>query len=167
MMSSETAPGFDDWRRLLADTVDVAREIGCQPCVAVALSTQVDTEAVDSRDTLDFFGVFPDGEFAPLLALNAAARDTVRRLAFPDAMHRQLHERELLQLAFPDAMHRQLHERELLQNARRENRRVRGDIQPDFEFYDPAGLAAWAALLLPALEARLDQALAAAGAPPA
>jgi hypothetical protein len=148
-MSSETAPGFDDWRRLLADTVDVAREIGCQPCVAVALSTQVDTEAVDSRDTLDFFGVFPDGEFAPLLALNAAARDTVRRLALPDAMHRQLHERELLQ------------------NARRENRRVRGDIQPDFEFYDPAGLAAWAALLLPALEARLDQALAAAGAPPA
>lgn len=63
-----------------------SRWAGGSFCVAVALSAQADAEAVDSRDTLDFFGVFPDGEFAPLLALNAAARDT----ATPSGVSRSL-----------------------------------------------------------------------------
>jgi len=116
-------------------------------CVAVWLAAQAD--AAEPRDTVDFFGVFPDEDFAPLLALNAAARDTVRRLVFDDAMNRRLHESRVLQ------------------DARHPIRRIRGDIQPDLAFYDPAGLAAWSAFLLPASASRLDAALAAADRPPA
>jgi hypothetical protein len=117
--------------------------------VAVDLSVHEQADAVDPRESIDFFGVFPDEAFAPLLALNAAARDTVRRLVFDDAMNRQLHEGRVLQ------------------DLRHPIRRIRGDIQPDLAFYDPAGLAAWSAFLLPAIASRLDEALAAADPPPA
>jgi|GEM_PF-2318372 len=113
-------------------------------CVAVALSARAEPDAVDPRETVDFFGVLPDDEFAPLLALNAATRDTVKRLVFADPMQRRMHESRALQ------------------DARHELRRVRGDIQPEFAFYEPAELAAWAAVLLPAIASRLDEALATA-----
>ena len=120
-----------------------ARHSGSSFFVAVELSAADDPAAVDSRDGVHVFSAYSDAEFAPFLALNERASDTVRRLSFADEFTRRQH--EIL----------------LLSPSRRANKRVPGDMTPDFEFYDPSELADWAQALMPTLGAKLEQAIAA------
>jgi len=111
--------------------------------VSAELSATADPSAVDARDSLSLFATCSDAEFAPLLAQTALARDVVRRLSFADDFTRQLHESSVRM------------------SARNENKRVVGQVHPDFEFYDPAELTAWAQALMPTFGAKLDRAVAA------
>ena len=111
--------------------------------VAVELSAASDPSAVDARDSLHLFATYSDAEFAPLLARTAAARGVLARLSFADEFTRGLHERALAAAT------------------RHGLQRVAGSVHPDFEFYDPAELAAWAQALLPTLGEHLDKAVAA------
>ncbi len=77
------------------------------------------------------------------MALNARARDTIRRLSFADEATRRLKESLLVA------------------SSRGADRRAPGDMTPSFRFYDPAELADWAQALMPTLGFKLEQALAA------
>jgi hypothetical protein len=68
------APGFEDWRRLLAETVDVAREIGCQPCVVETLAGMVgDAQPEQWRANGPFWMHMGDSKAWDALAKTAVA----------------------------------------------------------------------------------------------
>ena len=68
------APGFEEWRRLLAETVDVAREIGCQPCVVETLAGMVgDARPEQWRSNGPFWMHMGDSKDWDVLAKTAVA----------------------------------------------------------------------------------------------
>lgn len=80
-MAADT-PGFEDWRRLLAETVDVAREIGCRPCVVETLAGMVgDARAEDWRANGPFWLHTGDSKAWDGLAKTAVAAVPVDELA--------------------------------------------------------------------------------------
>lgn len=112
--------------------------------VSVDYSASADPAQVSSRDTLHFFATYSDEEYAPFLQLNDLARNKVKNLKFPPGHERQMHEFKLMMLN------------------RSENRRIPGDVNPEFRYYDADDVKAWAAALLPALGRKLEQAVAGA-----
>ncbi len=107
-------PGLDDWRRLLADTVDVARDIGCQPCVVETLAGMVgDARAEQWRPNGPFWMFMGDFKAWEALARTAVAALPAAELArtvvqtFSDQLRfEQLQatrlDRLLLKRAYPD-----------------------------------------------------------------
>ncbi|SMC20806.1 hypothetical protein SAMN02745857_01054 [Andreprevotia lacus DSM 23236] len=95
------------------------------------------------KQSLHFFSSYTDAEFAAFLQLNEVARCKIKRLEFPAGFEKTMHESTVLDFE------------------RHANQRYPGAVQPDFHFYDPQELADWAAALLPTLDAKLQQAVAA------